>query len=103
MATKVRLADDYLSMLYQRFLESEPSMEKGNIFEAKEARSALEISSMTRDAVPQETTDQTDTSLGNDLACDSYDVRSTKRRLSHGGGVSSELRRSARLPKRART
>lgn len=100
---KVRLADDYLSMLYQRFLESEPSMEKGKVFKAKEARSTPEISSMTRDAVPQETTDQTDTSLGKDVSCDSCNVRSTKRRLSHGGRVSSELRRSARLTKRART
>jgi len=58
---------------------------------------------MTSDAITQETTEQTDTSVGKDLPCGSYDVGSTKRKLSHGEGVSSELRRSARLTKRART
>jgi hypothetical protein len=77
-------------------------MERGKVFEAEEARSVPETSSMTRDAVPQEITDQTDTSLGKGLSCGSYDVRSTTRRLSHGGDVSSDLRRSARLTKRAR-
>jgi hypothetical protein len=75
----------------------------GKVLVVEEARSAPETSSMTRDPVPQEATDQTNTSPGKDLSRDTCDVRSTKRRLSHGRGVSSELRRSARLTKRART
>ena len=42
-----------------------------------------ETSSITRNAVPQERTDQTGTSLEKGWSCDSFDVRSTKRRLSH--------------------
>lgn len=76
-------------------------MEKGIVFGIEEARSTPEISSMSRNAVPQETADQVDTYLGEDLSCNCYDVRSTKRRLRHGGGASSELRRSARLTKRS--
>jgi hypothetical protein len=81
-------------------------MEKGKGFEAeepREARHSPEASMMTRTAVPQETTDQTNTSLVKDLPCDSYGMRPTKHRLSHGEGVSSEPRRSARLAKIART
>jgi hypothetical protein len=63
----------------------------------------FEPSSVTRDAIPQETIDQTNTSVGKDLPCSSYDVGVTKRKLLHVEGVSSELRRSERLTKRART
>lgn len=64
------------------------------------ALKVTESSLMTRNAIPQEATDQTDTSVGKDLSCGSYDAGSTKRKLSPDEGVSSELRRSERLTKR---
>lgn len=42
-----------------------------------------DTSSITHNAVPHETIDRTDTSLGKGLSRDPYDVGPTKRRLSH--------------------
>jgi hypothetical protein len=60
-----------------------------------------DTSSITHDAVPHETTDRTDTSLGEGLSSDSYDVGSTKRRLSHG--TADNMSRLKRLGKTAST
>ncbi len=51
--------------------------------ESKEDRSVPDTSSMTRNTVPQEISIQTDTSFRKGLSYDSYDIGSTKRRLSH--------------------
>jgi hypothetical protein len=67
-------------------LGSEQSTEQGKASkneEPKEDRSVPDTSSMTRNAVPQEISIQTDTSFGKGLSCGSYDISSTKRRLSH--------------------
>jgi hypothetical protein len=59
--------------------------------------------SMTSDTITQETTDQAGTSDGKNLPYGLLAVPLTKRKLSHADGVYSELRRSERLAKRART
>jgi hypothetical protein len=81
-------------------------MEEGKVFEAEEFREAHnvpEASSMTRDAVPQEATDRTDTSLGKDLPSTPDVVGPSKRRLSNGEGASFEVRRSEQWAKKAGT
>jgi hypothetical protein len=57
--------------------------------------------SMTSDTISQETVDQASTSVGKNLPRSSY-AGSVKRKPSHDG-IQSELRRSERLAKRART
>lgn len=73
------------------------------VLETEEPKEAHEAISITSDAITQETTNQSHMFPGMDLLCSFNDAGSTKRKLSHDEDVSSELRRSERLAKRART
>jgi hypothetical protein len=74
-----------------------PAPGRGNVSHAREFDDAPEPS-MTRDVITQEKTDQTSTSVGKNPPRSFHDAGSAKRI-----GIRSELRRSARLTKRART
>lgn len=63
---------------------------------------AISEPSMISDAIVQETTDKVGTPAGKDLPRSSHNAGSVKRKLSQDG-IRSELRRSERLTKRART
>jgi hypothetical protein len=77
-------------------------MERGNVSQAEEPIGIHDTSSTTSEANTQKTTEQTFTADGKGLPCAPQAAGSTKRKLSHAKGF-SELRRSERLTKRART
>lgn len=78
-----------------------PASGRGNVSQAGGFDDAPDPS-MTGDVITQETTDQASTSAGQNLSQSCHNAGSVKRKSSHDG-IRSELRRSERLTKRART
>jgi hypothetical protein len=96
----------FAAIILTFLLEREQSISKGNASQAEEPCEVHRLpqeSSMTSDAITQETTDRTDTSVGESLPCGLNAVGSAKRKSPHDEDVSSGLRRSERLTKRTRT
>jgi hypothetical protein len=77
---------------------------RGSVAQAEEPMdlNGVPEPSMTSGAITQEIIDETDTSVRKSLPHRSHDAGPVKRKLSHDG-MRSELRRSGRLAKRART